>query len=225
MSLYHLITRDENKESWLLKLDRTTTSCWLHESRPCSFMAHEDVLVGLIQLWKVWSIQGFMILSLAMQLVLALTAPLKKKTSNSAVILIVWLAYFLAKSTAIFAFGLISNARCKSSIDGTTDILVLWASFLLIHLGGPDTINTFSLEDNALWIRYLVGLIIKVFVFLYIFIKMLPDKRLMAPTLLVFATGFKRIRALYLTSVKNFNDTSIKFQATSLKILRSYPII
>lgn len=48
---------------------------------------------------------------------------------------------------------LISYVGCHkppSDVEVTGDLLALWASFLLIHLGSPDTITTFSLEDNAL---------------------------------------------------------------------------
>ncbi|KAH7514882.1 hypothetical protein FEM48_Zijuj11G0137500 [Ziziphus jujuba var. spinosa] len=35
---------------------------------------------------------------------------------------------------------------------GNEDLYVLWASFLLLHLGGPDTITSFALEDNEFWL-------------------------------------------------------------------------
>ncbi|CAJ1976613.1 unnamed protein product [Sphenostylis stenocarpa] len=36
---------------------------------------------------------------------------------------------------------------------------IIWAPFLLLHLGGPDTITAYSLEDNELWLRHLLSLI------------------------------------------------------------------
>ncbi|XLR69220.1 hypothetical protein HN51_016307 [Arachis hypogaea] len=37
----------------------------------------------------------------------------------------------------------------------------LWAPFLLLHLGGPDTITAYALEDNTLWLRHLLGLLVQ----------------------------------------------------------------
>ncbi|TVU49104.1 hypothetical protein EJB05_00396, partial [Eragrostis curvula] len=37
-----------------------------------------------------------------------------------------------------------------------------WAPFLLLHLGGPDNITAYSLEDNKLWKRHLLTLVVQV---------------------------------------------------------------
>ena len=39
------------------------------------------------------------------------------------------------------------------------------------HLGGPDTITAYSLEDNELWTRYLLGLVIQFGGAFYIFLR------------------------------------------------------
>jgi hypothetical protein len=41
--------------------------------------------------------------------------------------------------------------------------------FLLLHLGGPDTITAYSIEDNELWKRHLLGLVVQVGVAFYVF--------------------------------------------------------
>ncbi|KAG5530870.1 hypothetical protein RHGRI_025730 [Rhododendron griersonianum] len=46
-----------------------------------------------------------------------------------------------------------------------------WAPFLLVHLGGPDTITACALEDNELWPRHLLGLFVQSGVALYVFIR------------------------------------------------------
>ncbi|KAI4330940.1 hypothetical protein MLD38_029176 [Melastoma candidum] len=111
-----------------------------------------------------------MILSLCMQLILSIAAPLRQKTSNRFVIFLVWSSYLMADW---FPFG---------------------------PPGGPDTITAFSLEDNALWLRRLVGLVAQLSVFQYIFIKTLPNNRLLVPTVLMFVAGVinygERTRAL-----------------------------
>ncbi|KAJ9178548.1 hypothetical protein P3X46_010424 [Hevea brasiliensis] len=43
-------------------------------------------------------------------------------------------------------------------------IMSFWAPFLLLHLGDPDTITAYSMEDNELWMRQLLGLAVKFWV-------------------------------------------------------------
>nr|KYP43565.1 hypothetical protein KK1_034992 [Cajanus cajan] len=49
-------------------------------------------------------------------------------------------------------------------------LLAFWAPFFLIHHGGPDTITTYSLEDNELWLRHFVGLLSQTTLTVYIII-------------------------------------------------------
>nr|GFC34903.1 hypothetical protein CTI12_AA095370 [Tanacetum cinerariifolium] len=76
----------------------------------------------------------------------------------------------LHHQAAIFAIGLISNnmgnANDVSVKKGdriaveNVDLLAFWAPFLLVHLGGPDTITAFALKDIELWLRHLLGLVV-----------------------------------------------------------------
>ncbi|KAI5001814.1 hypothetical protein ZWY2020_026464 [Hordeum vulgare] len=60
--------------------------------------------------------------------------------------LILWLAYQLANWVAPCALSNLS--LCDPS--PRQQLIAFWAPFLLHHLGGPDNISAFSLEDNAL---------------------------------------------------------------------------
>ena len=55
-------------------------------------------------------------------------------------------------------------------VDPNYVITVFRAPFLLLHLGGPDTITAYSLEDNELWLRHLLGLLIQVRGAIYVFL-------------------------------------------------------
>ncbi|CDP19717.1 unnamed protein product [Coffea canephora] len=115
------------------------------------------------QLWDKWELRAFIVISLSLQTFLILFAPLRKRASTGFLIMAVWSAYLLADSAAIFAVGLISNSQGNSrphkDRDDDADLLAFWAPFLLVHLGGPDTITAFALEDNELWLRHLLGLV------------------------------------------------------------------
>ncbi|KAK9291418.1 hypothetical protein L1049_019365 [Liquidambar formosana] len=60
----------------------------------------------------------------------------------------------------------VGNAHHPDSV-----IMAFWAPFLLVHLGGPDTITAFSLEDNELWLRHFLGLLVQVGVAFYVFLR------------------------------------------------------
>ncbi|XP_071724838.1 uncharacterized protein [Rutidosis leptorrhynchoides] len=49
-----------------------------------------------------------------------------------------------------------------------TELAAFWAPFLLLHLRGPDTITAYSLEDNQLWGKHLLGLCCQVIVAAYL---------------------------------------------------------
>lgn len=60
----------------------------------------------------------------------------------------------MADWVAAFAIGLISQNQSnpfthEAEVDRA--LLAFWASFLLLHLGGPNTITAFSMEDSVLW--------------------------------------------------------------------------
>ncbi|OWM77567.1 uncharacterized protein LOC116209132 [Punica granatum] len=130
-------------------------------------------------------------------------------------IFLVWSVYLLADWAAAFAVGLISNSQGEDSqpVDNG-DLLAFWAPFLLVHLGGPDTITAFALEDNALWLRHLIGLLFQVFAAFYVFLQTLPDNKLLVPTILMLLAGIvkyaERTRALYLASLDKYKASMLK---------------
>ncbi|KAL3752778.1 hypothetical protein ACJRO7_000211 [Eucalyptus globulus] len=181
----------------------------------------------ILDLWNKWNIRGFVILSLSLQVTLILFAPLRKKTARYLIIFPLWLAYLMADSVATFAVGLISHNQGNSSahvveVDGA--IQAFWVSFLLLHLGGPDTITAFSLEDSSLWQRHLLSLIFQVGAAIYIFVQIFPsDKSLVIPTILVFLAGFikisERTLALYLSSFPKLRESMLGMAIDSSQLL------
>ncbi|KAK1280427.1 hypothetical protein QJS04_geneDACA018214 [Acorus gramineus] len=87
-----------------------------------------------------------------------------------------------------------SSSSSDGLNDGPMELIAFWSSFLLLHLGGPDTITAFALEDNELWKRHLFGLITQVGLALYVITKSVIMKsgrlnQLLIPTVLVFLVG------------------------------------
>ncbi|KAJ6970963.1 hypothetical protein NC653_035281, partial [Populus alba x Populus x berolinensis] len=77
----------------------------------------------------------------------------------------------LAESGSGFSFGLHGDSSCDNSEKANNSIQAFWAPFLLLHLGGPDTITAYSIEDNELWLRHLLGLVVQVGVAFYVFLR------------------------------------------------------
>ncbi|XP_076893771.1 uncharacterized protein LOC143545847 [Bidens hawaiensis] len=171
------------------------------------------------QLWDTWDLRGFIILSISLQTFLIFVAPFRKRTKKNWVVMPLWIAYLLADWAANFAVGLISNSqgnpdeapgkKNRNSVENE-DLLAFWAPFLLVHLGGPDTITAFALEDNELWLRHLLGLVFQCIAAVYVFVQSLPHNGLWIPTMLMFMTGIikyvERTRSLYLASADRFKE-------------------
>ncbi|KAG2666284.1 hypothetical protein I3760_15G050900 [Carya illinoinensis] len=161
--------------------------------------------------WEMCNIRGVILFSLLLQIILFLGAPMRKRTGNRLVILLVWSSYFLAEWATSFALGLITSIQ-SSKHGETSDLYAFWASFVLLHHGDPDTITAF--EENELWLRHLLTLISQVVATLYFFVQTLPESKLWLPTSLIFLAGIikyaERTRSLYLASWRTFRETMLK---------------
>nr|GEZ62010.1 uncharacterized protein [Tanacetum cinerariifolium] len=142
------------------------------------------------ELWEAWDLRGFIILSLSLKTFLILFAPIRKRKITKWIIMPLWSAYLLADWAAKFVVGM-GNTNDVSVKKGDTipkenvALLAFWVPFLLVHLGGPDTITAFALKDNELWLGHLLGLVVqRVAAFIESdIIKLDEDKRKIAKSL------------------------------------------
>uniref|UniRef100_A0A7N2L4D8 DUF4220 domain-containing protein n=1 Tax=Quercus lobata TaxID=97700 RepID=A0A7N2L4D8_QUELO len=151
---------------------------------------------------------------------------MRKKTAKKCVTFIIWSAYLLADWAASFAVGLIFDTEEKyaSAQDKGDDakgaeadtglLLVLWVPFLLLMVGGQDRITSFAVQDNELWHRHLIWLILQLCTTGFVFIQSVHQNRLWIPTLLLLLAGTikyaERIVALYLASSDSFGTSVLK---------------
>ncbi|XP_059657414.1 uncharacterized protein LOC132303970 [Cornus florida] len=165
------------------------------------------------KLWDKWDLRSFIISSLSLQTFLTLFGPLRKRMSSNWIIISLWSAYLLADWAANVAVGLISNSNNNTTSGAVNngDLEAFWATFFLVHLGGLDTITAFALEDNELWLRHLLALVVQCLAALYVFFQTLPGNKLWIPTMLVFVAGIikysERTRSLYLASFGNLRES------------------
>ncbi|KNA02616.1 hypothetical protein SOVF_217000, partial [Spinacia oleracea] len=128
--------------------------------------------------WKNWQLRVLVVVSLLMQVALILFSKLRKHNGKPLLRFIVWSAYLLADWVAALAIGVILNnvqAHPNKHEPLDDDLISFWAPFLLLHLGGPDTISAYSLEDNQLWQRRVLQLVFQSLWAVYILIIAWPD--------------------------------------------------
>ncbi|XBI88533.1 hypothetical protein VPH35_026497 [Triticum aestivum] len=121
----------------------------------------------LVVLWKEWGIQVLVLLSLALQVILLITAEIRPCKDSGVLRVVVWSAYLLADTTAIYTLGHMSVSSTSRS-PPEHELVALWAPFLLLHLGGQDNITAYSMEDNRLWLRHLQSFVVQVLAVAYV---------------------------------------------------------
>lgn len=139
-----------------------------------------------MNLWNEWEIQVLVLLSFALQVVLLAFSRNRRREASAVLRIVLWLAYLLADSTAIYAIGHLS----LSSRPREHRLVAFWAPFLLLHLGDPDNITN-SLADIRLWLHHLVTLVVQVLGAAYVLYKYITGSGtfvFMAPVLM-FAVG------------------------------------
>nr|POE85028.1 hypothetical protein CFP56_52988 [Quercus suber] len=147
--------------------------------------------------WKDWDLRVLVFLSLTLQTILIILGNRRKYKTKIWIRIVLWCAYLTADWVATVALGAISNNLGEvmesigkdGSLSESIQLTAFWAPFLLLHLGGPDTITAYSLEDNELWLRHLLGLGVQTGVAFYIFIIAWTASRLSILSILIFCAG------------------------------------
>ena len=138
-------------------------------------------------IWNHWAIQILVIFILGLQIALFLFAGIRRRGGHPVLRFLLWLAYQLADCTATYALGHLSLAGAA----GAHPIVAFWASFLLLHLGGPDNITASSLEDNELWKRHLLNAILQVSGAVYVLYEYYRGHGHIAPACLHLDVGHR----------------------------------
>uniref|UniRef100_K3YC67 DUF4220 domain-containing protein n=1 Tax=Setaria italica TaxID=4555 RepID=K3YC67_SETIT len=142
----------------------------------------------LVDLRNEWAVQTLVLFSFTLQVFLLLFASIRRYNVKILPRFFLWLAYQLADSTALFTLGhmAISNRPHEEQ-----PLMASWAPFLLVHLGGQDTITAYSFEDNRLWLRHLQTLVVQVLGSAYVLYKYMPGSEtlMMVAAVLIFVVG------------------------------------
>ncbi|XP_027348510.1 uncharacterized protein LOC113860084 [Abrus precatorius] len=172
------------------------------------------------ELWDKWELRGLILLSLVSQIILTLLGNRTNYKPNICTRALVWSAYLLADWVAALAMGVISsnlgdyyNVTCQKK-KVNPQLIAFWAPFFLMHLGGPDTITAYALEDNELWLRHLVGLVSQTILTIYIILMSWKGNWLSHLSILMLVVGFikyaERTWSLYSGSIKHLRDSFLR---------------
>ncbi|XP_058216981.1 uncharacterized protein LOC131327874 [Rhododendron vialii] len=126
----------------------------------------DPIPVWVRRLWDAWDLRLLVLLSLSLQIILTLFGNRRKSISSPWISVLIWSAYLIADWVATVALGKLSDAQ--GDYDNGNALRAIWAPLLLLHLGGPDTITAYSLEDIHLWKRHLLGLVVQLSVSVYV---------------------------------------------------------
>ncbi|XP_078149938.1 uncharacterized protein LOC144545226 [Carex rostrata] len=180
------------------------------------------------QLWSKLEIRVLVVSSLFLQIFLLAFAGFRKhvisvrwaKTTGFTPLgplafvfhLLLWLAYLLADYVATVALAYLRGSEIRKAQETKTNyLLVFWAPFFILHLGGQDTITALSVEDNELWARHLLILISQVALAMYnYFTSNLYVRGLWPPAALMFAVA-----------IFKYSERVLSLQRASMSALRS----
>ncbi|CAN6360821.1 unnamed protein product [Urochloa humidicola] len=171
---------------------------------------HLSRVQGLAHLWNESGIQIMVLLSFGMQVFLLVFAGTRRRRSSAFLRLSLWLVYQLADSTAIYALGHLSVAGGGSSKH---QLVLFWAPFLLLHLGGPDNITAYALEDNELWRRHLQILIVQVLAAAYVTYKSMAS----SGALLLFLASI----SMFVVGLAKYGERTWALNCSRISSIRS----
>ncbi|XP_056176274.1 uncharacterized protein LOC130140595 [Syzygium oleosum] len=182
-----------------------------------------EVLSSSSDVWKEWELRGAVFMSLALQIVLIYLGDRRKYVPRAWIRVVTWSAYLLADSVAIYALGMISNMigeikadKLVSKMDPHAELSAFWAPFLLLHLGGPDTISAYAMEDNELWLRHSLTLVSQTGLTVYVLGMAWTHPSLSFLAILILLSGFykygERVWVLRAASNEHFKDSLAESQ-------------
>ncbi|XP_024967459.1 uncharacterized protein LOC112507218 [Cynara cardunculus var. scolymus] len=165
------------------------------------------------KVWHEQALRGLILVSITLQIMLSLLGNIRKYNPRTLVRTTLWFVYFLAYAVVPVALNIAAQSAlevCKINTPNW-ELMSFWAPFLLLHLGGPDSITAYSSEDNKLWLRHLVFLVFQSLVALYILLSSWPGcSHLPLLSIFVYVAGcikcFQRLQALRLGNTDHLRE-------------------
>uniref|UniRef100_K3ZL78 DUF4220 domain-containing protein n=2 Tax=Setaria italica TaxID=4555 RepID=K3ZL78_SETIT len=110
-------------------------------------------MAGFHNLTIEWVIRIVIAVRLGAHISLALLAGIRRHKATGFLTIVLWLAYQVANWAAPFVLSNLS----LGSTPREQQLVAFWLPCLVAHLGGPDNITAYSLEDNKTFLRQFVS--------------------------------------------------------------------
>ncbi|XP_062182186.1 uncharacterized protein LOC133886527 [Phragmites australis] len=150
-----------------------------------------------VDFWHEWAIRVAASSSLVAHVVLALLAGSRRRNWCPGWRLVLWVAYQIVDIAGTYALSNLSidTTGDKAAVEREQLLVAFWTPFLLLHMGGPDNIGAYSLEDDKLSLRKVFGTVSQVLGALYVVYTniYLGDSWLLrAATIIMITVGIPR---------------------------------
>ncbi|KAM7515652.1 hypothetical protein LguiA_005235 [Lonicera macranthoides] len=113
-----------------------------------------------------WDIRMMVLWSLTLQIILISFGGRRKYIRGIWIKVVVWSVYMMADWVAVSSLGKLSDVTFVDSSNSNNNVLnnklmAMWTPLLLLHLGGPDTITAYSIEDVRVYLRHALGVFVQ----------------------------------------------------------------
>ncbi|CAN6247754.1 unnamed protein product [Urochloa humidicola] len=121
-------------------------------------MATQMWLPRAVDIWNEWAIRIATSTSLATHVLLIVLAETRRHNARPELTFALWLVYQIMNKAGSYALAHLSLDTTGPS-DKEQIMVAFWAPFLLLHLGGPDNVGAYSLDDDKLsWRKFVASL-------------------------------------------------------------------
>ncbi|XP_034686738.1 uncharacterized protein LOC117915294 [Vitis riparia] len=169
-----------NELELFLNSNQSCISCMIIMNRRT---VKEIFPVIAIEFLNEWLLRLMVLLSLLLQFDLILLGSRRKYKPAIWLRFLIWLVYEPKDAILDIVIGILFNCQ------GNNMIKAFWLILLLQHLGGPDTITAYSLEDNEHWKRHSIQLLLKFLWALGILLRSWNGRPLNVLGMPMFVTG------------------------------------
>ncbi|KAG8064133.1 hypothetical protein GUJ93_ZPchr0004g39452 [Zizania palustris] len=183
-------------------------------------------MAGWMNLVNEWLVRALVLSSLAAHLVVVVLAAVRRREASGWRRGVLWLANQVADLASAQTLGnlfLGSTSREKQ-------LVAFWVSFLLIHMGRPDNISAYSMEDSVLSARSVMAAIFQIAGAIYVLIKHIINggggggggTTFVVASIVMFLVGIvkytERIGALWLGDLGSIQSSGKKLNRASLSV-------
>lgn len=127
---------------------------------------HELSAADVSTWWDEWHLRLFVLTSLSLQYVMWFTAGKRKFSTPTSFIIFVRLLFVASDAVALYALATLFNRQKFPSAtqrrSSSSDLEVLWAPFLLMHIGGYAVPTISSIDSSDKWERLTLVTLTKV---------------------------------------------------------------